>query len=198
MRYLISQFRHPRGIPGWLAGKVMAVKNRERVEWGISRLGIRKTDRLLEIGFGPGISVERVADLAPEGFVAGIDISRAMLSEATRRLRRKAASGRIELRLGSASSIPYGDRDFDKVFAINSMLFWPDPAGALEEIRRVLRPGGLVAIIEQPRCPRTGRAFEDSGEGIRRQLARAGFADITIERRPMKPVTCLCVKGIRP
>ncbi len=62
----------------------------------------------------------------------------------------------------------------------------------------MLKPGGFVAIIQQPRSVKTGRAVEENGDKIANQITDAGFRDVIIDSKPMKPVTCLCVKGIKP
>ncbi|MGA9671671.1 MAG: class I SAM-dependent methyltransferase, partial [Terracidiphilus sp.] len=74
----MSQFRYPRGWRGWLIGQLMAVKNRERSLWVLSLLELHPTDKVLEIGFGSGADIRRVAARIPEGFVMGIDHSEAM------------------------------------------------------------------------------------------------------------------------
>jgi ubiquinone/menaquinone biosynthesis C-methylase UbiE len=176
----------------------MAIKSRERMLWGVAQLNIQKNDNVLEIGFGPGTAIETIATIATEGFIAGIEISDVMINQATKRLAANIKQGQVKLELGSVSSLPYGDNTFDKVFAINSLLHWPNPVEDLKEIKRVLKPKGIIAIIQQPRSMKTGLGLEESGEDISAKIKEAGFSNVTIDSKPMKPVTCWCVKGTKP
>ena len=119
-------------------------------------------------------------------------------NQATKRLASNIRRGQVKLELGSVSSLPYNENSFDKVFAINSLLYWPNPVEDLKEVKRVLKSNGLVAIIQQPRSMKTGLGIEENGEDISKQIAAAGFVNVVIDSTPMKPVTCWCVKGIKP
>ena len=74
-----------------------------------------------------------------------------MLKLARRSFNTETQSGRLEIKEGSVSSIPFPDASFTHVTAINTLHFWPDPAGGLREVRRVLRPGGRVVIVLRPK-----------------------------------------------
>lgn len=129
-----AQFGHPRGLAGALIGCLMAVKNRARSEWVLSLLHLKTSDRVLEIGFGPGVDIRRVRELAPEGFIAGIDHSELMLRQASRRNAAAIARGSVELRQGDAGRIPYAQESFDKIFSINCAQFWRDRKGVLAQV----------------------------------------------------------------
>jgi len=193
-----SQFGHPRGWRGWIAGQLMARNNKERSLWVLSLLALRPEDRVLEIGFGPGVDIRRVAKRVPKGFVAGIDQSEVMLREATRRNREATGTGRVELRQGTASRLPFDSDSFDLAFAINVAQHWDSTQEATSEIRRVLRPGGRVALAVQPR---NKGATEDTADQIGRTLVEAlsaaGFRSVRLEHRAMKPVSTVCALGIK-
>jgi ubiquinone/menaquinone biosynthesis C-methylase UbiE len=101
-------FRRPSGLAGRLVGFVMASRssNRERNHRAIDLLQIRDGDRVLEIGFGPGLAIEMAARLAGSGNVVGVDHSEIMLRQASRRNRAAIAAGRVELHLASADALP--------------------------------------------------------------------------------------------
>jgi ubiquinone/menaquinone biosynthesis C-methylase UbiE len=84
-----------------------------------------------------------LTELATAGHVAGIDPSREMLSQASAR---NATAGRVEIQHGSVECLPFEDERFDKALAINSMQVWPDAVTGLRQIRRVLKPGGKIAL----------------------------------------------------
>jgi ubiquinone/menaquinone biosynthesis C-methylase UbiE len=57
----------------------------------------------------------------------------------------------VRCSLGEAAHIPYPDQRFDKAFAVHVIYFWPQPQQELREIRRVLRPGGLLVLGHRPK-----------------------------------------------
>jgi ubiquinone/menaquinone biosynthesis C-methylase UbiE len=186
-----SQFCLPTGMLGWIVGHLMALKNRERSEWVLSRLNLDETDRVLEIGFGSGADVRRAAGLAAH--VSGIDPSSVMLNQALRRNRMAVEAGRVELRLGAMPVLPFGRERFTKAFSINSFQFWPDKVAGLCELRRVMTPGGIVAIAVQPRnSGATDDTARQTGDEIARALTAAGFRDVQLGFRDMKPVSTAC------
>src|SRR3972149_5471071 len=146
----------PRGRFGWIAGKVMewgnAAMNAPAVEAPGAQandpvLEVQPTDQVLEIGFGPGAAFAEIARLAPRGFAAGIDPSEAMISQASRKLRNGIAAERVELRLGTASSIPYEDGRVGRVLPVNTIYFWDQTDSALREIRRVMQRRGRFVLV---------------------------------------------------
>jgi SAM-dependent methyltransferase len=192
------QFAHPSGLPGWLVGHLLAFKNRRRSEWVRALLNVQPGDHVLEIGFGPGVDVLRVSEAAEHGFVAGIDPSREMVRQAKRRNSIAVEAGLVELLCAPAERIPYPAGSFDKVFAINSLQFCDLPR-ALQEIRRVLRPGGLVAAAVQPRLSgATERTVDQVDNALHAGLREAGFSALSSERKLMKPVSCVCVRAAKP
>lgn len=196
-QYLLSQFGHPRGNVGWLVGKLMAYENRERIAWAVSQLGLQSDDHVLEIGIGPGLGVELAAESVTNGFVAGVDISRTMVQQASQRNARGVQEGRIDLQQGTASDLPYEDDSFDKVFAINSFHHWSDTAAGLREIWRVLKPGGLIAIAEQPHGALSEAAAQKRGEDLVAQLSNAGFLQGAFTWKLLKRGPAICATGIK-
>jgi ubiquinone/menaquinone biosynthesis C-methylase UbiE len=114
--------------------------------WVTELLEVGSNDTVLEIGFGPGVIIQRLSQLAPSGHVAGIDPSREMVEQGCARNASAIQDGRVDLRRGSVDSLPFDDRSFEKVLAINSMQVWPDAAAGLREIGRVMRPAARLAL----------------------------------------------------
>jgi SAM-dependent methyltransferase len=142
---LLRAFGRPRGLLGWLGGRVMARTNRDASRWVVDLLGIGPGTRVLEVGCGPGVGLtEALARGA--ALVCGVDPSEVMLNQARARNAAALAERRVELRLASADSLPFDESSFDVAFAVNSVQVWPDPVAGLKEVRRCLRPGGRVAL----------------------------------------------------
>ena len=197
IKRLNAQFAHPEGLLGRFVGMILALKNRERNAWTISMLDIQPDDQVLEIGFGPGQAIQEVAKLTPNGFVAGIDLSDTMVMQASKRNSAAIRSGRVLLQQGSESPLPFEDNKFNKVFAVNSMQFWSNPIAGLQEVRRVLKPGGRVVITIQPMWAKTEEEVQMVAEKLVFQLKQVGFKQVRLETRQIKPITTVSAIGIK-
>ena len=198
--WLVSQFGHPRGLAGRLAGWVMAhrTSNRRRNAWSVDLLNIRPRDRVLEVGFGPGLSLQRIASrVGSTGFVAGIDRSDIMLSQARHRNRGAVDSGRMDLRVASVAHLPDFGPSFDAVLAVNTVGFWSDLPVQFRTIRERLVPGGRFAVTMQPRSKGATAATTARMRGkIEASLLTAGFVDVTAHTLDLRP-PAVCVIGVR-
>ena len=170
---------------GKLGGTIMARMNSACGAWVVDLLAIKPADRVLEVGFGPGVVIQNLARLASAGHVAGVDPSREMVAQAQARNASAIQSGRVELRLGSAESLPFEDDSFDKALAINSMQVWPDPVAGLRELRRVLKPGGKVVLGFTPYSGQQKEALSEL-------LSTAGFGALELAENAGN----FCVLGI--
>src|SRR5215472_7604719 len=104
-----GQFGRPWGAAGQAAGWVMAHRssNRQRNRWVVSLLDVRPADRVLEIGFGPGLAIAELSRrISESGHVYGIDHSGAMLGQAARRNAAAIRAGRITLTRASVDQLP--------------------------------------------------------------------------------------------
>jgi SAM-dependent methyltransferase len=197
MRTSTSQFAHPRGARGRLAGAVMAIQGRQRNAFAVAVLEIQPGDRVLEIGFGPGVTIQQLATLVGDGSVAGIDRSAVMMTQARRRNARAIQEGRVDLRQGSVERLPFADAEFDRVLAANSFHHWPNPIANLWEVMRVLKPGGRLVIAQQPVW--TARDADDVrfAHDLTEQVETAGLAHVETVSRRMWPAPTICVRSIK-
>lgn len=103
--------------------------------------GIRPGDRVLDVACGTGVATRAASALAgPGARVVGFDLNQGMLAVA-RRVR-----GDLEWRQGDAAAMPFADGEFDRVLCQFGLMFMPDRAAALAEMRRVLAPGGGLGL----------------------------------------------------
>jgi SAM-dependent methyltransferase len=186
------QLACPSGWPGRLIGRVMALVNRGPNRATIGALDIAPGDTILELGFGPGRAIRTMAALAVHGRVLGVDQSPEMLAQASRSNRAAIRSGRVRLALGRFDALPHTADSVDKILAVNVAYFFRDGSAEISEARRVLRPGGVMAVYVTHEStmshwkfcePETHRLFD--GEGLRRLLLEGGFGAGEIELREM-------------
>lgn len=205
---LAQQARRPSGLLGRLFGMGMGRINRGVNDWVIAQLGVQPRHTVLEIGFGPGKAIQQVERQLTTGRVYGIDMSSTMLAQATKLNRQAIVQGKVDLRAGTASQLPFPEQTFDRIFCVNVMYFWPEPQQELREMFRVTREGGQVAIYIGDReqmsgvpMTKTGVFRLYSGEDVAAQLRDAGFDDCKILEAAIEqgPISrgC-CVLGRRP
>jgi len=193
------QFQRPTGLPGRLAAWIMANRpsNIERNRWTVDLLNVQPSDRVLEIGFGPGLAIAQVARLAPQGRVVGIDHSALMIERASRRNRSAIQAGLVHLRVGGLELLPQLGEVFDKVFSVNVLQFLPERAPVLRMIRSVLKPDGVLATTVQPRhLGATAADAQAFAQTLSREMIEAGFQDVTIEQLDLKPIPAVCALGL--
>lgn len=116
----------------------------------LERMCIKEGEMILEAGSGTGKCLKKIAESVGEtGKAFGIDISSGMLEVTGERLERAGLSDRVVLQLGDAAKLPFDDRSFDGVFSSFTLELFdtPDITVVLDEVRRVLRPGGRLGIV---------------------------------------------------
>ena len=207
-QFIVGQFGNPRGLFGRFIGNGMAKRNVYDAKWTVSLLGIQPASRVLEIGFGPGVSTQIASEKADKGLVAGIDHSATMVQAARKRNADAIKARRVELRPGDVSSLPYPDETFDIAFSLHSIYFWHDPVSCLQELRRVLKPGGLLAITIQPKDKWNEDVINETsassvmtlyfGSDLVPLVTSAGYREVRVEIPPEEDKVFLeCIIGIK-
>jgi SAM-dependent methyltransferase len=101
-----------------------------------------------DLGCGPGWLVIELARRAPGLHVTGIDLAEEMLAQGRENALRAGVADRVAFRLGDAARIPFEDAALDLVVSTLSLHHWSQPVAVLDEIARVLRPGGAFLITD--------------------------------------------------
>jgi phosphatidylethanolamine/phosphatidyl-N-methylethanolamine N-methyltransferase len=124
----------------------------------VNELGLQPTDEVLEVGIGTGLNLPLYP---PSVRLTGIDLSEEMLDRAIERVQ-ELAMPRVTLEVMDATSMEFPDNAFDKAVATYTISAVPDPIAVLREMRRVVKPGGVLVILNHFRSERrlAGR-FED-------------------------------------
>jgi ubiquinone/menaquinone biosynthesis C-methylase UbiE len=106
----------------------------------VDAAGVRPSQAVLDVACGTGVVAREAADRQRgRGRVVGLDLNEAMLVVARRLLD-------IDWLQGDAAALPFDDKEFDVVLCQAALMFFPDPALALGEMARVVKPGGTVAV----------------------------------------------------
>ena len=147
--FLLGQVRKP----GRWAGRpflwMMNLSHSPVTSWGLEHVAIGRDFVILDVGCGGGAAVSRLAAITPDGRVCGIDYANGSVAVSRRKNAALIAAGRVDIRKASVSQLPFDPGTFDLVSAIESHYYWPDLAGSMREIRRVLKPGGTLIIIAE-------------------------------------------------
>lgn len=196
------QLSKPTGFWGLILGRLMNKNNYPMYLDAYLMLALEKGDHVLEIGFGNGAFIKEIVDIIEPGTFSGIDISETMLKTAKRRNKSLIEAGKVELIKAPAGQNPFADQSFDKVFTINTIYFWKDPKQVMQEIKRVLKPGGVFVVALG-----TKEAMEKNGyfkerftlyekADVEKLFIDAGFTDLKITYSTLKIEDVLCIKGI--
>lgn len=197
---IVRQFGNPTGAGGHVAGWIMGRRssNRRRNRWAVDLLDVQPTDRVIELGCGPGVAVTALTGRATRGVVVGVDHSEVMISQARRHNRAAVDAGRVHLVHAPVEHLRTTDGPFDAALAVNTVGFWPDPVARLRQIGRVLRPGGRIALVSQPRCPgATAATSAAAGDELAAWAAEAGFTNLRTETLGLDPPV-VCVLATNP
>ena len=147
--YLLRQVRKP---GRWVGRPFLWIMNRSHsglTEWGLQHVTIEPDFAILDIGCGGGATVNRLSAIATHGTVCGVDHADGSVAVSSRRNAALIAAGRVDIRKASVSQLPFADGTFDLATAIETHYYWPDLVGSMQEIRRVLKPGGVLIMIAE-------------------------------------------------
>jgi len=203
---LRSQFGKPSGLFGALfMGPILNLSNTRLVNAAVELLDPQPKDKVLDIGFGGGLSLMALAAKAPRAKIVGVDYSQEMVDTAARLVRDKRLDARVSLQWGDVAKLPFRAGTFHKVLTVNSLYYWPDLTASLREVARVMKPGGRLAAAFRSAAS-LGPLTRD-WEGFKlyepRQFAaimrKAGFEALHIEHRDQGQVLdTVVVVGHKP
>jgi ubiquinone/menaquinone biosynthesis C-methylase UbiE len=125
-------------------GEEMEQSHLPIVEPMLALMDLHPANRVLDLGCGTGWLVRRLAALLPAGSVVGVDVSDEMIRRAQAG---SAGSSNVQFLHGSSEEIPTPQDTFHKVVSVESAYYWQDPARGVEEVFRVLKPGGTVWVL---------------------------------------------------
>jgi ubiquinone/menaquinone biosynthesis C-methylase UbiE len=198
-----TQCQKPRGWLGRLSLWRMNLSHSKLTDWGLQHVSLAPSFTILDVGCGGGRTVSKLAALATQGKVFGVDFSDASVAASKKTNARWLADGRVEIREASVSQLPFADATFDLVTAVETHFWWPSLPGDMREVYRVTKPGGaviLIAEIYKGANTLASKMFEKHGAQLgatllsvdehRELLANAGFSDVQVIEQRAKGWIC--------
>lgn len=128
---------------------MMNVSHSRVTDWGLTHVLIEKHFTILDVGCGGGRTIQKLAAIATEGMICGVDYARGIVAASRSKNAQLIKTGRVEIRQASVSELPFPNDKFDLVTAVETQYYWPDLVKDMQEILRVLKPGGTLIIIAE-------------------------------------------------
>ncbi len=139
---MARQLRRPSGWIGRCAmGQFLNSGNRRMLDAAVDVLQPQPDELIVDIGFGGGYALDRIRERVAPACPAGVEISRAMIEAGHARW-----GGAVILFQADVAAMPFKSHSQNAVLSINTIYFWPDTKAALEEIARILKPGGRFVL----------------------------------------------------
>ena len=148
-RFLIKQSQKPSGLVGRVITKIWSFYFKKLSLWAIKQTTISSNYRILEIGYGGGSTIKNLLALNKHLEVHGIDISKESYRTAQRVYSDSIRKGSVQLKIGNVENIPYQNNYFDRVFAIQTHIFWKDIKKSFQEVYRVMSSNSTLIIASE-------------------------------------------------
>jgi ubiquinone/menaquinone biosynthesis C-methylase UbiE len=185
LRKIGMQFKKPGGIPGLIISELMKFGNRPAYENLLKDLLIQSGDKILEIGYGPGVGISLISNRTKSGEIFGIDFSELMYKRASRRNFRFIKNNRVHLMYGDFVETDLNTTAFDKIFCINVVYFWDDLQKPFKKINSLLKDNGTFCIYMAGKDELNKAKFTKDGifnkytiEQLSDALRSCGFSDV--------------------
>ena len=176
-------------------------------DWGLRQASVEEDATILDVGCGGGRTVGKLAALARNGTVHGVDYAQESVLASARTNRELIEAGRVRIEEASVSALPFADAAFDLVTAVETHFWWQDLGAGMREVQRVLRPGGRMLVIAEfynggkhaRHADRISRLTTMAVLDVHQHEAMfvdAGFVDVRLLEESKKG--WICVVGTKP
>ena len=199
--WFMRNIRRPTSFLGKLIGGSMNQSHNQRTDWGLSHVDYGEDYMMLDVGCGDGKVIKKLASRAPFGKIYGVDVSVGSVRDASNVNRDLISSGHVEILESGVSSLPFENKFFDVVTALEIHYDWPDLVENMKEIYRVLVPYGKFLVVGGEYLgsrfdDRNKEWAEDNGlilhtlPEFKETLEKAGFTEVEIFEEQEKGWFC--------
>lgn len=147
--FLIKQSQKPSGLIGRVITKIWSFYFKKLSLWAIKQTTISDYYRILEIGYGGGSTIKNLLALNKNLEIHGIDISKESYRTAQRVHSDSIRKGSVQLKIGNVENMPYQNNYFDRIFAIQTHIFWKDIKKSFQEVYRVMSSNSTLIIASE-------------------------------------------------
>lgn len=147
--FLIKQSQKPSGLIGRVITKIWSFYFKKLSLWAIKQTTISDNYRILEIGYGGGSTIKNLLALNKNLEIHGIDISKESYRTAQRVHSDSIRKGSVQLKIGNVENMPYQNNYFDRIFAIQTHIFWKDIKKSFKEVYRVMSSNSTLIIASE-------------------------------------------------
>ena len=199
LKKLFTNCACPQGRMGRAMLKFMNLCHAPLTNWGLKLVDIQDSWTMLDIGCGGGATLQRLLKRSKDAQVYGIDISEESVAKA-RKVNAEVLDKQVFVTQGSAEKLPYEDGKFDLVTAVETVYFWPNLPGCIQEVCRVLKQGGKFAILVEVVDGDSKWTSVVEGmtaytpDQLKQLLDDAGFTQTEIHRKKPSYATIIGVK----
>lgn len=198
--YFSRQAKKPFGLFGrFLMSRFFEKGNAGLNSHVLESLGIEGGEHVLEIGFGTGLTLNKIAASLENGLIEGIDFSELMVQMAKKKNRRHIKAGKAKIHGGDFDEAMFNDNRFDKILTVNTIYFWKSPEATVSKIHRLLKPGGSLFIgfheksdLEKMQLNMDVFKFYSIQEITDLLSIRGPFNQVNIMSKKEKRTTCYC------
>ena len=163
--FFSEQARKPAGLFGRIVMSIIFDQGNAFLNGFVNELmSVQIDDRIIEIGFGTGKLIYKMAQQIDTGLIEGVDFSKTMVLIAQKRNKNNIANGKVKIIEGNFDEMPFEKESFTKACSINTLYFWPEPAHTAKKIAEILKPDGKLIL-----------AFEDIEQLKQRKLNQEVF-----------------------
>lgn len=143
----ITQCRKPHGNEGFETIKNMNKNHEDISKFAFECININKNDKILDIGCGGGINIEKFLKLTNNN-VDGLDYSEISIKASTKQNQKAIKNKRCKLIHANVTNMPIKNQTYDKVSAFETIYFWPNIENTFKEVLRIIKPKGQFIIAQ--------------------------------------------------
>jgi ubiquinone/menaquinone biosynthesis C-methylase UbiE len=145
--FFSEQARNPKGFFGRvIMSTIFNIGNAKLNKLVYDMMSVQENDYIIEIGFGTGKLLYKIARQLDRGLVEGIDFSKSMISIAEKQNRFYIKKGKVRILEGDFNDIPFEKEHYNTVCSVNTIYFWDKPDFTLKKIADILKPKGKFVV----------------------------------------------------